>query len=807
MKKILQKTFFSLSLLCLMYGGLAAQCGTNLVSNGGFESGMADWWNWNDNNPDAYSFTLSADANSGDSSIVINLLTSTDQLSAFAGAEYNNRSQVIPVVGGVTYEVSFAAKGSVAGAKVNFFVKDEFAGWATLHDASFDLTTEWATYTTSFVADESRADVHIELKIGTDAVSEAHSIFLDDVVVCGDNAVTATCDNNVVANPGFEMGRTDWWDWHGGSDSAYVFGLSDDAYLGDSSVFIQVLETNPTGTGEYNSRPQMSPVVGGEFYQISMFGKSTAENTNVQIWVKDENDSWFTLFNGEVTFGTEWSEHSLVFQADMDRADIHLEIKVFNQDFAPYTVFFDEVSVCQIDITTNTCPENVVDNPGFEDGATTNWWTWHGGDETDYAFETSMDAIVGVQSAVLKVLKPTSEITGTGEFNSRPQVSPIKEGQNYRVNVWAKSTLDGAGLQVWVKDEFDGWTTIGNMDFTVGTDWTEASFIMTGDFDREDVHLEIKVFTEGATEPYEVYIDEVSICETDEEPGSEIPVPEVLVFGSATNTATCLDGLLVDDFVDTDLDGDGLGWEVWDGNDAEVVTAWVFDPILAFTGDNSIRMDVPEAHGVAELHNRFGNRFTLEAGTEYTMTVWARADVPEGDTIRVYARPIRDTDWQEPTHGNFMVTSSEWTNFSHTFTMEEEYGNAFVELKAQRWDSDFTAPYTIWYDDFQLCKTADASISTSIQSLEDLGLAFNLSPNPVITSIPAQLSINAPEKLDNAAIRVFDMLGKQIWEQTQTISTGSQTIEIPTQNMSSGMYQVNIYYNGYIKNLKLNVID
>ncbi len=313
----------------------------------------------------------------------------------------------------------------------------------------------------------------------------------------------AQCPDNIIANGGFESGAfTDWWNWHDNSPDSYTFATSDDAYTGDSSAVINILEDTdliPGGQGgEYNSRPQTNPVIGGQFYEIKFYAKSTVENTQIPIYIKDENDGWILLHSDVGLVGTDWTEVSSIYQADTDRADIHLEIKVYNGDFhEPYSVFIDDVSICQVEILTNTCQDNIVTNPGFEDGADVDWWTWHGGDETDYAFSTAMEGAVGNASAKISVLKPSSELTGAGEFNSRPQVSPVVAGQNYEVTIWGKSTVENTVIQVWVKDEFDGWTTIGNCDLTVGTEWTEVSFIFENDTDRDDVHVELKVFNES----------------------------------------------------------------------------------------------------------------------------------------------------------------------------------------------------------------------------------------------------------------------------------------------------------------------
>jgi len=814
MKNILL-TLFSIITMMSFASQATAQCADNSVSNGGLEEGMTNWWNWHDNNPDGYSFTLSSDAFAGDSSIAINVLVDSDSLTSFSGGEYNNRPQTIPVTADVTYEVSFAVKSTVPDAMVSAWVKDENDSWFTLQNEFFTVDTVWQVLTTQFTSTVDRADIHLELKAYSADINEPYTVLFDEIYICDATPKTATCETNLVGNSGFEAfpnALADWWTWHGGTEEAFAFYASDDAYFGDSSAVLETILASddiPTGPAEYNNRGMIIPVLEGEFYEVNFAAKSTINQSNVQIWVKDENDSWFTLFNTDFDITTDWAEYSFFFQADVDRADIHLEIKVFNAGFAPYKVFLDEVAICAANPSTTTCEDNIVSNPGAEMGLT-GWGNWHGGEVTNYSFESSDESVVADSSLLIRVLEPTADLTGTGEFNSRPQVSPVVADQNYRVSVWAKSTLEGAAIQMWVKDEFDGFTTIGNDVATITTEWAEYGFVFANETDRDDLHIELKVFTEGATAPYDVWFDEVSICTTDDEPGSDEPQPEVYNFGALDTLIGCSANMAFE-FSDTDADEDGEGWEVWDGNDEELVATWVYDPILPFSGANSVRIDVPADHNVAEVHHRFGDRFDLVEGTEYTLTLWARGDIPDGDTLRVYSRAVRDTDWNEPGHGNFMVVDSEWKNYSFTFTPNEDFNNAFVDIKAWRWnEADFTESYTVWYDDIQLCASTDATVTigtVGFTDLENLGLEFNLSPNPVATAESAQLSITADELLENTTVKVMDVLGQTVREIQTDIRPGTQELNISTEGLSAGLYFINVRYQFYTKTLKLQVVN
>jgi len=789
-----------------------SQCANNLITNGDFETGMTDWWNWHDNNPDAYGFTMSDDAYAGDSSVAINVLVPSSDLTSFQGGEFNNRPMTIPVIAGVPYTASVAVKSSVADAMVSLWIKDENDGWFTLANEFFTVGTDWQVITMEFVSEMDRADIHLEMKAYTEGMEMPYTILFDEAAVCDNTPTDATCEDNLVSNPSFEEGLAEWWNWHGGTEEAFAFYASNDAYFGDSSAVLETLISSDmisTGAAEYNNRGMVIPVTAGQFYEINFAAKSSLPATNIQVWVKDEFDSWFTLYNTDMTITDDWAEYSTSFQADADREDIHIELKVFNENFEPYSVFFDEIAICPFNPTTATCEDNIVGNPGFEDGIN-DWGNWHGGDETDYAFSASTDAAVASGSALISVLKPTADLTGTGEFNSRPQVSPVVEGQNYKVSFMAKSSLSSAGVQAWVKDEFDGWTTIGNDEFTISNEWAEYSFIFTNETSRDDIHIELKVFTDGAAGAYDVWLDEVAICETDEEPGSGEEIPEVYDFGRLDTLTSCAANMVFA-FTDADLDNDGIGWETWDGSDEEVLAEWVFDSVLPYEGANSIRIDVPENHSVAELHHRFADRFNLIEGEEYTLTLWARSNVPAGDTLQVYTRAVRDTDWKEPAHGNFMIVSNEWRNYSVTFIADEDFNNAFVEMKAQRWNADFTAAYTVWYDEIQLCGKTDVELTVGeepggIENLSSIGVRTKLAPNPASMNQPTQLYIDSDQHLENGNVKITNILGQTILEKQIDIQQGNQVIELDTERLTPGMYFVNINHKNRVEVLKLQVV-
>ncbi|MEM6346443.1 MAG: carbohydrate binding domain-containing protein [Bacteroidota bacterium] len=621
-------------------------------------------------------------------------------------------------------------------------------------------------------------------------------------------AAQAQCPDTLISNGGFEMGMSDWWTWHGGDQDAHSFEISDDAFMGDSAAVINVLEPADSITGgaaEYNNRSQVIPVVGGDFYEISLAAKSTLPNTEIRINVKDEFDSWATVYTETFMIDTAYSMISGIFQADVDRADVHVEIAVYNGGFQqPYSVTIDAVCMSVQDIATNTCADNLVANPGFETGAGDNWWNWHSNNPTAYSFETGSDAYLGDSSALIRVLVPSDQVTGPAEINSRPQVSAIADSQNYKITFFAKSSEPATEVVVWLKDEFDGWTTIHTETMSVDTIWGEHSTVFTADADRADVHLEFKVYNETFSAPYDVWIDEVSICTTSEEPGGGDPGsgPDP-IYGSLSNTADCANNLAPGN--DGFEVNDTTGWDIWDGSDMEELATINVDPVLPYTGTNSARIDIFEDNNTAEFHHRFGPRITLEDGKDYTLTMWIRSNVPAGDTVDILARTVRDTDWTAQSSANFYVLDNTWMNYQTSFTADGNWNNAFVELKIYR-KTAFNSLYSVWFDDIELC-TSDSVTSTGLDDIRDLGLLVNLYPNPVSASVPANLELDAERLLQQTNISMVDMLGRTVWQTERDIFPGLQRVEIPTGSLTAGVYIVKIQHQGYVQNLKLQLVS
>jgi hypothetical protein len=260
---------------------------------------------------------------------------------------------------------------------------------------------------------------------------------------------------------------------------------------------------------------------------------------------------------------------------------------------------------------------------------------------------------------------------------------------------------------------------------------------------------------------------------------------------------------LSNEFSPEDLPDDLMGWDLWDGNEDEELSTFALDPILPYSGDASLRVDVTEGHDVSEFHHRFGNDLLLEDGQSYTVTLWMRTNIAEGDTIRAFTRAVRDTDWSAQFNVDFIGTRNEWLNYAYTFTADGEWDNAFLEIKFYR-QTSFTDAYSVWLDDVQICNSSDAVVGTDDF---DLDATISLFPNPAASGNRAFLTVTAEQRLDNAEVQLIDLFGRTVWTQQTDLGFGTQQIELPIENLSAGMYLVAVRHKAQLKTSKLQVIN
>lgn len=95
-----------------------------------------------------------------------------------------------------------------------------------------------------------------------------------------------------------------------------------------------------------------------------------------------------------------------------------------------------------------------------------------------------------------------------------------------------------------------------------------------------------------------------------------------------------------------------------------------------------------------------------------------------------------------------------------------------------------------------LCNT----IPQSINALGDINVTTELYPNPAHSSATLDMIANGSAQ---ATISVFDMMGRQVWTTTKNITGGINRVQIPLNNLSNGIYNLQVRSNSGQLSLKL----
>jgi hypothetical protein len=81
--------------------------------------------------------------------------------------------------------------------------------------------------------------------------------------------------------------------------------------------------------------------------------------------------------------------------------------------------------------------------------------------------------------------------------------------------------------------------------------------------------------------------------------------------------------------------------------------------------------------------------------------------------------------------------------------------------------------------------------------------SFSIFPNPASNNATVVLNLS---ESDDVILEVVNTLGQHVFVQTSKMNTGSNTVEIPVEKLSTGMYYVNIRISDEMITEKLNIM-
>lgn len=443
---------------------------------------------------------------------------------------------------------------------------------------------------------------------------------------------------NLIANSDFEGGSGDdfdsWEKLNGGDQMTAVTG--DAAYAGRSIRIVGAGNPDqPWRTQLANRETQWNF---NSEYTLVFWAKAEAEGASMRVSASQFNHhgSGSDFFYGDQTsVPTEWTQLTWTFQVTADLPSYKM---VFDLGFTTVPIVIDNVALIETGAAGPQIPDNLVANPGFEDGLTS-WEIANG------TFEVSAEEVhCGAQAL---------KVTGAGNPDQawRTQIvaadMPLVAGTEYVVSLWAKATAPDVPVSVSVSR----WNNSDGSDYfysdiqTITQEWAEYTWRFTAQDPASGVqHLVLDL---GRSDQI-FYVDDVSLKEY-------ISPLNLLVDGSFEN------GISSEAAPNEDA-----SWSVTNGT-FEVVT----NADDVFEGSQSLQVtgagNPDQAWRTQIAHDHIPE---LVAGTEYRVSLMAKATAPDVP-ISISVSRWNNSDGSDYFYSDPVTITEEWAEYSWTFVAQD----------------------------------------------------------------------------------------------------------------------------------------
>lgn len=394
----------------------ARATGSNLLTNGGFESGTGTGWAYATTGGGAYTTAISTGVYSeGAQSLVLTAATTLGVTAyqyvdvtypneyvysvSIKGDDVSSNSQVVVAIYG------FNNSGYVRSMKVE--------QKATPH--------VWTKFSGRVVVPSDITILQLRIFVNETGSGKA---YVDDVSM-------VVVEDNILTNGSFEQSAdTGWSYWNQTSDPDY--GISTAQY-NDGIQSVGLAADNQAGLVAY----QYAEVSPGEVYDYSFFLKGVDVDGGSQIVVSIYGfyNSFYVseLANQQDWTPTSWEEYAgtIVIPADVDE----IQVRVFaNYTGASGIVYLDQASV-----RLNT--DNLLTNGSFEQGTGTGW-----------AYTSPNPGYTtGISTTHVHEGKNSLELTAANNDGVRAyQYVDVQSGQEYELAVWAKGVGVSGSSQIVV---------------------------------------------------------------------------------------------------------------------------------------------------------------------------------------------------------------------------------------------------------------------------------------------------------------------------------------------------------------------
>lgn len=432
---------------------------------------------------------------------------------------------------------------------------------------------------------------------------------------------------NLIKNSQFNEGEgaafTDWEIVNAQNDSEISEVTGSNAY-GGIGRSMRIVGAGAGAGSQWTTQigSSFTPLVFGETYTVVLWAKAEAPGASMRVSVSQYDGSGADYFYGaDQELSTVWQQYTWTFEVtnDLPEHRVMLDMGLTNVPFV-----IDYVALVPGTVGAGGAPDVLADG-GFEnglEGAEAGWTILNGA-----ATITTTEVYCGAQAL---------EATGVGGNHWDVQLAanavPLEVGTQYELGFWAKAAGPDGVMRASVSRHASGQSDdfFYSPDITVAEDWSYYSFVFTAQATSTGDHQVVLDF--GSTSQT-FYVDNVSLREY-------TPMESLYANGGFE---------------------DGLNdWEMLNGT-VETTTdeAYEGSSSLVATGTGGNHWDVQLAAAAV----------TLEEGSMYQLSFWAKAAGPDGvmrASVSRHASGQSDDFFYTPD----ITVGEDWTYYTYVFTAQ-----------------------------------------------------------------------------------------------------------------------------------------
>jgi len=306
----------------------------NLMTNGGFESGLDNWYTVAGEGTTA-DFTIeTAEVSAGSGTLKVSVTTPGDD-----AWDVQAINDAWPSVADQTYTLTFAAKAAVAGQTMRLVMQNE-----SYSAKDFALTTDYAEYSWTFTAAEAGLELAIHFP-------EAGTFYLDDFTIIdpGNGGTTPEIDlSNMIFNGDFEQQTKQWSALNLENSAIAIKAQTEDVASGTYS-----LKADVTTLGINNWDVQLIHAgwasKADNTYSLTFKAKAAVSGTKVTLVMQNESYA-----GKDFTLTDNYQEYTWQFTA----AEDNLQLKIFFNELG--TFYFDDFYIEDPDYDPNAVSTDTI---------------------------------------------------------------------------------------------------------------------------------------------------------------------------------------------------------------------------------------------------------------------------------------------------------------------------------------------------------------------------------------------------------------------------------------------------------------